>query len=119
MDTPASPLTTRTRKVRSSSSTTSQERSAIESSWASRFQNDCVSAPDASLAFINSTTGDELDVELDIIQETISNSVHYIDLNGTAAIIGFCLRVDYNYVDGDGFTESINFTRQMSPSPLT
>jgi hypothetical protein len=75
--------------------------------------------PDASLAFINSTTGDELDVELDIIQETISNSVHYIDLNGTAAIIGFCLRVDYNYVDGDGFTESINFTRQMSPSPLT
>jgi hypothetical protein len=83
------------------------------------YQNDCVSAPDASLAFINSTTGDELDVELDIIQETISNSVHYIDLNGTAAIIGFCLRVDYNYVDGDGFTESINFTRQMSPSPLT
>jgi hypothetical protein len=73
------------------------------------YQNDCVSAPDASLAFINSTTGDELDVELDIIQETISNSVHYIDLNGTAAIIGFCLRVDYNYVDGDGFTESINF----------
>jgi hypothetical protein len=40
------------------------------------YQNDCVSAPDASLAFINSTTGDELDVELDIIQETISNSVH-------------------------------------------
>jgi hypothetical protein len=38
------------------------------------YQNDCVSAPDASLAFINSTTGDELDVELDIIQETISPS---------------------------------------------
>jgi hypothetical protein len=73
------------------------------------FQNDCVSTPDASLAFVNSTTGDELSVELDIIQETISNSVHYIDLNGTAAIIGFCLRVDYNYVDGDGLTESINF----------
>jgi hypothetical protein len=73
------------------------------------FQNDCVSTPDASLAFVNSTAGDELSVELDIIQETISNSVHYIDLNGTAAIIGFCLRVDYNYVDGDGLTESINF----------
>jgi hypothetical protein len=73
------------------------------------FQNDCVSAPDDSLAFVNSTTGDELDVELDIIQETISDSIHYIDLNGTAAIIGFCLRVDYNYVDGDGLTESINF----------
>jgi hypothetical protein len=103
--------------VRSSSSTTSGTLSDRKF-WASLYQNDCVSAPDASLAFINSTTGDELDVELDI-QETISNSVHYIDLNGTAAIIGFCLRVDYNYVDGDGFTESINFTRQMSPSPLT
>jgi hypothetical protein len=73
------------------------------------YQNDCITAPDASLAFVNSTNGDELDVELDIIQETITNSVHYIDLNGTAAIIGFCLRVDYNYVDGDGLTESINF----------
>jgi hypothetical protein len=73
------------------------------------YQNDCITAPDASLAFVNSTNGDELDIELDIIQETISNSVHYIDLNGTAAIIGFCLRVDYNYVDGDGLTESINF----------
>jgi hypothetical protein len=65
------------------------------------YQSDCVSAPDASLAFVNNTTGDELDVELDIIQETISNSKHYIDLNGTAAIIGLCLCVDYNDVDGD------------------
>jgi hypothetical protein len=73
------------------------------------YQSDCISLPDASLAFVNSTTGDELDVELDIIQETISNSIHYTDVNGTAAIIGFCLRVDYNYVDGDNFVESINF----------
>jgi hypothetical protein len=73
------------------------------------YKNDCVTAADASLAFINTTSGDELDVELDIIQETISNSVHYQDINGTSAIIGFCLRVDYNYVDGDGLTESINF----------
>jgi hypothetical protein len=73
------------------------------------YQSDCVTAPDASLAFVKNTTGDNLDVELDIIQETISNSVHYTDLNGTAAIIGFCLRVDYNYVDGDNLTESINF----------
>jgi hypothetical protein len=55
-------------EVRSSSSTTSQERSAIEV-LVTLYQNDCVSAPDASLAFINSTTGDELDVELDIIQK--------------------------------------------------
>jgi hypothetical protein len=73
------------------------------------YKNDCITAADASLAFINTTSGDELDVELDIIQETISGSDHYIDLNGTAAIIGFCLRVDYNYVDGDGLIESINF----------
>jgi hypothetical protein len=73
------------------------------------YKNDCITAADASLAFTNTTSGDELDVELDIIQETISDSVHYQDLNGTAAIIGFCLRVDYNYVDGDGLTESINF----------
>jgi hypothetical protein len=73
------------------------------------YKNDCVTAADASLAFINTTSGNELDVELDIIQETISESGHYQDLNGTAAIIGFCLRVDYNYVDGDGLIESINF----------
>jgi hypothetical protein len=73
------------------------------------YQNDCITASDASLAFVNSTSGDELDVELDIIQETITNSIHYQDLNGTAAIIGFCLRVDYLYVDGDGLSESINF----------
>jgi hypothetical protein len=73
------------------------------------YQNDCVSASDASLTFINSTSGDELDVSIDVIQETIANSVHYQDINGTAAIIGFCLRVDYNYVDNDGIIESINF----------
>jgi hypothetical protein len=73
------------------------------------YQNDCVTASDASLAFVDSITGDELDVDLDIIQETITNSIHYQDVNGTAAIIGFCLRVDYNYVDGDGLEESINF----------
>jgi hypothetical protein len=73
------------------------------------YKNDCVTVADASLAFINTTSGDELDISLDIIQETISNSVHYQDINGTAAIIGFCLRVNYNYVDGDGVIESINF----------
>jgi hypothetical protein len=73
------------------------------------YQNDCVSPSDESLAFIEAISGDELDVDIDIIQETISNSVHYKDINGTAAIIGFCLRVDYNYIDNDGHTESINF----------
>jgi hypothetical protein len=73
------------------------------------YQNDCVSASDASLTFINSTSGYELDVEIDVIEETISKSVHYQDINATAGIVGFCLRVDYNYVDNDGIIESINF----------
>jgi hypothetical protein len=73
------------------------------------YQNDCVSASDDSLAFINSTSGDELDINIDVIQETIANSVHYQDINGASATIGFCLRVDYNYVDDDGLVESINF----------
>jgi hypothetical protein len=73
------------------------------------YQSDCISASDASLTFINSTSGDELDVEIDVIEETISKSVHYQDINATAAIVGFCLRVDYNYVDNDGIIESINF----------
>jgi hypothetical protein len=70
------------------------------------FQNDCSTVADASLALINTTTGDELDIDLDIIRETIFNSVHYQGINASAAIIGFCVRVDYNYIDGDGLTES-------------
>jgi hypothetical protein len=73
------------------------------------YQNDCGSASDASFAIVDSINGDELDIMLNIIQETISDSIHYQDVNGTAAAIGFCLRVDYNFVDDDGLTESINF----------
>jgi hypothetical protein len=73
------------------------------------YTSDCVTAADPALAFGNTTSGDELDIKLDIIQETITDSVHYQYINGTAGIIGFCLRVDYNYVDGDGVIESINF----------
>jgi hypothetical protein len=74
------------------------------------YQNDCITVADTSLAFTNTTTGDELDIELDIIQESITSSDHYTDIDaGAAAIIGFCLRVDYNYVDAGGNIESINF----------
>jgi hypothetical protein len=103
MDSPLSASAIAPNKVRLSSSTTSQE-------------HDCVSAADQSLAFINSTSsGDELDVDVDIIQETIKESVHYQDLNGTAAIIGFCLRVDYNYADNDGNTEIVMFHETNGP----
>ena len=36
-------------------------------------------------------------------------SVHYKDVNLTNAVIGFCLRIDYNYIDNDNNTESVNF----------
>jgi hypothetical protein len=73
------------------------------------YQTDCVVAADASLAFITSITGDELNIDLDIIQETILDSVHYLEIDGTAAAIGFCLRVDYYYVDNDGLAQSVRF----------
>jgi hypothetical protein len=73
------------------------------------YQSDCITAADGSLAFVEAINGDELDIDLDIIQETISNSVHYKDVNLTNAVIGFCLRVDYNYIDNDNITESVNF----------
>jgi hypothetical protein len=73
------------------------------------YQSDCETDADLSLAFVNTTSGDELDIDVDIIQETISNSGHYQDINATTAMIGFCLRVDYIYVDVGGNPESINF----------
>jgi hypothetical protein len=73
------------------------------------YQNDCGIAADSSLAFINTITGDELDIDLDIMQETILDSVHYQEIDGTAAVIGFCLRVDYYYVDNDGLAQSVRF----------
>jgi hypothetical protein len=76
------------------------------------YQNDCVSPSDASLAFTTTTSGDEFDVDIAIIQETITNSVHYQSVNITTAILGFCLRVDYNYVDGNGLIESVNFHQE-------
>jgi hypothetical protein len=76
------------------------------------YQSDCVSPSDTSLAFISSTSGDELDVDVAIIQETISKSVHYQDVNITAAIVGFCVRVDYSYIDNDGNSQSVNFHQE-------
>jgi hypothetical protein len=75
------------------------------------YEIDCLTPADASaLAFVNSTTGDELQIELDVIQETVSQSNHYQDINASAAIIGFCLRVDYNYVNTvGGAIESVSF----------
>jgi hypothetical protein len=72
------------------------------------FQNDCSSAPDDALAIVNNTDNDVLNINLDIIQETISTSDHYTEISPGEAAISFCLRVDYNYFDGNA-SESINF----------
>jgi hypothetical protein len=75
------------------------------------FQADCVTAADAdALVMVNNTDGDhELHIDLDIIQETITNSTHYQKITPGEAAISFCLRVDYNYIDGVDPPESINF----------
>lgn len=72
------------------------------------FQADCNQTADASLNFIDSTIADELTVDVDIVQETIAQSVHYTDVDQTSAKIDFCVRVDYMYDDGTA-PESINF----------
>jgi len=73
------------------------------------YQSDCITAADKSLVFAEAINGNELAIDLNIIQETISNSVHYKAVNGTNAIIGFCLRIDNNYIDNDDNVESVNF----------
>jgi len=72
------------------------------------FQLDCTTPADSALASTNTIVADELTVDIDIIQETITNSAHYNAIDNTAAEINFCMRVDYNFVGPDG-TESINF----------
>ena len=73
------------------------------------FQDDCVTPADASLDFAELIEGQELSLDVDIVQETITDSVHYKAIDQTSAEINFCVRVDYNYITFDGETESINF----------
>jgi hypothetical protein len=80
------------------------------------FQDDCTTVADAAALdiFVNSTDAGVLDIELDIIQETITTSGLYEESEVIAgeAYITFCLRVDYNYIDGTvgvDPAESINF----------
>lgn len=75
------------------------------------YRDDCVTPADTSLAFVDATEGNELSVDVNIGQDTITDSVHYTPTDdlGTSAAISFCVRVDYNYRDTDGNTESINF----------
>ena len=71
----------------------------------------CNQTADASLAIVQNVTGHEMEVDLDIIQETITGSSSYTEnAAGTSATIDFCLRIDYDYKDAtSGAVESINF----------
>jgi hypothetical protein len=74
------------------------------------YQNDCISPADESLILIKAVSGDELDID---IQETVSNSVHYQGINATAAIVSFCIRVDYKFIDNDGNVDIVNFHQEQ------
>jgi len=77
---------------------------------AALFQADCTSPAENSLNVTNFLiTGSELDLDLDIIQSTITDSVHYSPTSATTANIDFCLRVDYNYKNALGDVMSVNF----------
>ena len=71
----------------------------------------CNQTADASLAIVQNVSGNALEVDLDIIQETITSSSSYNEnAEGTSATIDFCLRIDYDYKDATtGDVESINF----------
>lgn len=58
------------------------------------FQHDCESPADPSaLTFVETVVGQELVVQVDVVQETISNSVHYtLSDDETIANIKFCVR---------------------------
>ena len=76
------------------------------------YQADCVTPVDAkALSFTSTidTSRNELMVDVNVIQETISKSVHYAPIDDISAAIDFCVRVDYNYIDNEGLVTSVNF----------
>jgi hypothetical protein len=84
------------------------------------FENDCSTAADATaLVIVNNTDGDVLNIDLDIVQETITTSAHYNEITAAEAAISFCLRVDYTYDNGVDPAESINFTTNVTTVDLT
>lgn len=67
------------------------------------YQDDCLTEADASaLGLIDFVETNQLHLDVDIVQSAITNSVHYSGIGDKAANIAFCVRVDYNYKDGNG-----------------
>jgi hypothetical protein len=74
------------------------------------YKTDCSTlADDAGVTFAESVTGDELDIDVNVIQATVVGTDHYQGVNSTNAAILFCVRVDYYYKDPDDVVESVNF----------
>jgi len=69
----------------------------------------------ASLDAVAVTSSDDIvgskeyQVDVNILQESVAGTPEYMDIDVTAAMINFCIRVDYMYKDGTEGEESINF----------
>ena len=76
-------------------------------------RGDCVTpaSPQAVVVSFSEdiTAAKEYQVDVDILQESVAGTPEYMDIDVTAAMINFCIRVDYVYKDGDEPEESINF----------
>ena len=76
-------------------------------------RGDCVTpaSPDAVTVsyWEDITAAKEYQVDVDILQESVAGTPEYMDIDVTAAMINFCIRVDYIYKDGDEPEEGIMF----------
>ena len=76
------------------------------------FQGDCKTpaSPGAIAVTFEEdiTANQEYQVDIDVLQESVTGTPEYTDIDVTAAMINFCVRVDYIYNDGTT-DESINF----------
>ena len=80
-------------------------------------QGDCETAGSAGalnvLDVIDITQDKEYQFDIDVLQETITETPEYTDIDVSSAMINFCVRVDYYYdEEGDGIVtpaDSINF----------
>ena len=77
------------------------------------YLSDCTTESNSPGALLvnNSTTGQEFDLDVDIVQDLIDSSDYYTAAaDGLSAEINFCVRVDYMYTpEGEAVSESINF----------
>mmetsp|Transcript_18641 Transcript_18641/g.37377 ORF Transcript_18641/g.37377 Transcript_18641/m.37377 type:complete len:423 (-) Transcript_18641:23-1291(-) len=76
------------------------------------FRGDCktpASTDAVVVSFFDDLTElNEYQVDVNILQESVAGTPEYMDIDVTAAMINFCIRVDYMYDDGtEG--ESVNF----------